>query len=89
MAEDPENIGKTQFELLKPLCISLMKQRNQTAITSLRKELSALSVLSPTLLEYVLFPMRITLQQSLRLRELITCILLVYMSHGSLHVCTP
>lgn len=64
--ESQDSLGKEQFARLKPFCISLMKQRNEAGLASLLKQLSSLSGLSSSLVEYVLFPLRITLQESVR-----------------------
>lgn len=61
-----ETEGKYQFAKLKPYCVSLMKQRDQKSLNILQKQLSSLSELSPSLIEYILFPLRITLQESVR-----------------------
>ena len=61
---DPE--AKRQFYHLKSFCISLMRQKNQSCISSLREEIISMQSLSPLLVDYVIFPLRITLQQAVR-----------------------
>lgn len=61
---DPE--AKRQFYHLKSFCISLMRQKNQSCISSLREEIISMQSLTPLLVDYVIFPLRITLQQAVR-----------------------
>ncbi len=75
-----ETLSKLQFQLLKPSCVSLMRNRNEAALKDLQCQIQALPSLSPSLLEYVLFPLKMVLQQcavrydALSLVILIVCI---------------
>ncbi len=58
-----EEEGKQQFQRLKPFCINLMNQKDQLTLSRLYKEITSMSNISSSLLEYILLPLRITLQQ--------------------------
>ncbi|XP_019854680.1 PREDICTED: TELO2-interacting protein 1 homolog [Amphimedon queenslandica] len=62
---EQEELAKAQFLSLKPPCVSLMREKTLKTVLSLEDVLKSLSPLSPSLLEYVLFPLQMTLQQSI------------------------
>ena len=61
-----QEVAKAQFLSLKPPCVSLMKEKTLSTVICLQGVLESLSPVSPSLLEYVLFPLQMTLQHSIR-----------------------
>ena len=69
------------FQKLKPLCIKVLRTPCQQAIDELNHSISELSSIDPKLLEYVIFPLRVTIKQQNLLNtdpviveHLLTCI---------------
>ena len=60
-----QEVAKAQFLSLKPPCVSLMKEKTLSTVICLQGVLESLSPISPSLLEYVLFPLQMTLQDSI------------------------
>lgn len=60
-----QEVAKAQFLSLKPPCVSLMKEKTLSTVICLQGVLESLSPVSPSLLEYVLFPLQMTLQHSI------------------------
>ena len=60
-----QEVAKAQFLSLKPPCVSLMKEKTLSTVICLQGVLESLSPISPSLLEYVLFPLQMTLQHSI------------------------
>ena len=58
--------GKEQFDSLKPFCIILMKEKTLSAVTGVQHVVESMDGLVPPLIEYVLLPLRLTLQHSLK-----------------------
>ena len=51
------------FQKLKPLCIKVLRTPCQQAIKELNYSINELSSIDPKLLEYVIFPLRVTIKQ--------------------------
>ena len=60
-----QEVAKAQFLSLKSPCVSLMKEKTLSTVICLQGVLESLSPVSPSLLEYVLFPLHMTLQHSI------------------------
>lgn len=61
-----EEIGKKQFSLLRPCCVELLKEKRLSSVTKLQQRIESIDSIVPPLLDYVILPLQMTLQHSMR-----------------------
>lgn len=59
-----KEVIKSQFNSLKPCCVSLMKEKSLSAVLKVHHVIESLAPITNSLLEYVLLPLQMSLHHS-------------------------
>jgi hypothetical protein len=58
--------GKEEFAILKPVCVGVMREKSLKSVIELEHKIESMDSIVPELLEYVLLPIQMTIQISIR-----------------------